>query len=168
MSGINDLQFGGFDKFNQNESKDSKLFDQGFGFTVVEVIVAVSIMIILCIGTLSAFSFVVKLNQGNNLRSQALTVLQAEAELYRSYKFVPDSSLTALELQAGTRPQKNVTSRDNTPFVIDVTVINIPDTASEAECTFKEIRIVATPVNPRPAWLADVQTQLTIQRVRSN
>jgi len=154
------------------ESEAKFSFKSVIGFTVVEVIIAMSIMIILCVGTLSVFSFVVKLNQGNNLRSQALTVLQAEAELYRSYKFVPSAGLSAIEIQAGTKAQKTATSKDGTQFYIDVTIENksfVPSTSNlEADCVFKEIRVVATPVNPKPGWLADLKTNLTIQRVRSN
>lgn len=50
------------------------------GFTIPEVIVAGSIMIVLCVGTLSVFSYVVRINRGNALRMQALSVLQAKVE----------------------------------------------------------------------------------------
>jgi len=146
--------------------------ENDIGFTIVEVIVAASIMIILCVGTLSVFSFVVKINQGNNLRSQALTVLQAEAEFYRSLKFVPDQSISAIDLYEGTKVQKTATSKDGTQFYINVTItnktFNPSSSTTEANCTFKEIRIVATAVNPKPGWLANLNTELTVQRVRIN
>ncbi len=59
------------------------------GFTLVEVVVAASIMIILCVGLLTVFSYVTKINRGENLRMQALSVLQKEIEHYRSLKFIP-------------------------------------------------------------------------------
>jgi type II secretory pathway pseudopilin PulG len=65
------------------------------GFTLVEVIVAASIMIILCVGILSVFSYVTKINRGENLRMQALSVLQKEVEHYRSLKFVPGAETDA-------------------------------------------------------------------------
>ncbi len=156
-----------------SQSMNGKIsFKKDIGFTVVEVIVAASIMIILCVGTLSVFSFVVKLNQGNNLRSQALTVLQAEAEFYRSLKFVPDQTISSIDLQAGTKAQKTATSSDGTQFYINVTItnksFNPTSPTTEANCTFKEIRIVATPVNPKQGWLANLNTDLTLQRVRIN
>jgi type II secretory pathway pseudopilin PulG len=155
-------------KYQLKNKIPGQIADKDVGFTVVEVIVAASIMIILCVGTLSVFSFVVKVNQGNNLRSQALSVLQAEAEFYRSLKFVPDQTVSAIDLQAGTKAQKTATSKDGTQFYINVTITNIPSTASEANCTFKQIKIVATAVNPKPGWLANLNTDLTIQRVRIN
>src|SRR5215203_6733339 len=50
------------------------------GFTIPEVIIAGTIMIVICVGTLTVFSYVVKINRGNNLRMQALSVLQAKVE----------------------------------------------------------------------------------------
>src|SRR3982751_3151474 len=61
------------------------------GFTLIEVMVAGSLMITLAVGVLSVFSYAVQLNAGNNLRAQALTVLQKEIERYRAMKFVPSS-----------------------------------------------------------------------------
>jgi len=145
------------------------------GFTLIEVLIAASIMIILCIGTLSVFSYAVKVNAGNNLRSQALTVLQAEAEYYRSLKFVPGAGLSAPELNAVTnyaRPQR--LSADQTAFNITVTITNksylTGPAPSENTCTLKEIKILAVKANTngQPGWLSNLQTDLTILRVRSN
>src|SRR5215204_7391276 len=71
------------------------------GFTLIEVLIAASIMIILCVGTLSVFSYAVKVNAGNNMRSQALTVLQSEVEYYRSLKFVRNTDVSDTQLYAG-------------------------------------------------------------------
>lgn len=141
------------------------------GFTLVEVLIAASIMIILCVGTLSVFSYAVKINAGNNLRSQALTVLQAEVEYYRSLKFVRNTTVSDTQLYAGnyTRPQR--TSADGTVFNITVTITNVTHTgspATEANCTLKEIRINTVMANPQPGWLANMRTDLTVYRVRAN
>ena len=53
-------------------------------------------MIVLCVGTLTVFSYAVRINRGNNLRTQALSVLQLEVEYYRSLKFVPVGTDAAL------------------------------------------------------------------------
>src|SRR6188768_339013 len=89
------------------------------GFTLVEVIIAAGIMIILCIGTLSVFTHAVKVNTGNNLRSQAQSVLQQEVEYYRSLKFVPGAQTTAdltnhrlAEIYAGTISRPARTAAD--------------------------------------------------------
>ena len=145
------------------------------GFTLVEVIVAGSIMIILCVGILSVFSYVVRVNRGEHYRMQALSVLQHQVEYYRSLKFVPSG--TPAELNAGTYNNvRTITSPNGRVFNISVVVDNDPYTAglqtvpSDANCTFKEITITATPqvAEMVGAWNATPAMTITIQRVRYN
>jgi len=140
------------------------------GFTLVEVILAAGIMIILCIGTLTVFSHAVVVNRGNNMRSQAQSALQAEAEYYRSLKFVPVGTDAAMA--AGTYTRPNRTSADGTVFTVSVVITNKPLTdgtaSTEANCTLKEIQIIVQPLNTQTGWLASMNTNLTIQRVRAN
>lgn len=147
------------------------------GFTIPEVIVAGTLMIVLCVGTLSVFSYVVKINRGNNLRMQALSVLQREVEDFRSFKFVPIGSDT--RLNGGSYPNYKtganaVTSADGRSYNITVTIDNEPFddgvlNNTEATCAFKQITITAVPVvAENEAWLQNLNTTVTIQRVRSN
>ena len=139
------------------------------GFTLVEVLIAASIMIILCVGTLSVFSYAVKINAGNNLRSQSLTVLQAETEYYRSLKFVRNTSSSNPLLNAGTYTRPQRTSADGTVFNITVTITNeSPAGSADADCTLKRITVDSVMANPQPGWLANLRTKLTILRVRLN
>lgn len=149
------------------------------GFTLVEVIVAGGVMIILCVGILSVFSYVVKINRGENFRMQSLSVLQQEVEYYRSLKFVPNNSPN--ELNGGTYNNVRTRTSADQPvarvFNISVVIDNDPYTAGiqvnaqvpDATCTFKEITITATPAIPEPvgSWTAVPQT-ISIQRVRYN
>jgi type II secretory pathway pseudopilin PulG len=133
-------------------------------------------MIILCVGILSVFTYVVRINRGENFRMQTLSVLQQEVEYYRSLKFVPNNSPN--ELNGGTYNNvRTRTSADGRVFNITVTIDNdpyaagiqvnaqVPDTA----CTFKEITITATPVVAESvgSWAGTQQT-ISIQRVRYN
>jgi type II secretory pathway pseudopilin PulG len=149
------------------------------GFTLVEVMVAGSIMIILCVGLLAVFSHTVTINAGNNLRAQAQSVLQKEIEYYRSLRFVPAGSDAALN--GGTYPNIReqaaadcpVTQPDGCKFLISVEIDNDPstlaiDTGSESTCKFKQIKVTAVPKVARTGWLANLQTNITIQRVRAN
>jgi len=146
------------------------------GFTIPEVIIAGIILIIICLGLLTSYSTVVNLNRGNDIRSQAHTVLQREVEEFRSFRFVPGT--TDPRLNAGSYPtyKTGVTSADNTPFNIIVRVDNNPfDATSEplnaiadADCKFKQITIEAVMQRPETGWLADLRTKVEIQRVRSN
>jgi type II secretory pathway pseudopilin PulG len=149
------------------------------GFTIPEVIVAGTLMIILCVGTLSVFSYVVKINRGNNLRMQALSVLQAKVEYYRALKFVPGLETTAdlpnhrlNDLYAGSHTLSPITTPDGRVFNITATVTNSAPASGpndEAHCQFKTITITATPqVTERETWLQNLGTNVTIQRVRSN
>jgi type II secretory pathway pseudopilin PulG len=141
------------------------------GFTIVEVVVAAVIMMILCIGVFSVYSYATNSNTRENLRAQALSVLQAEVEYYRSLKFIPVGSST--ELSAGTYNNvRTRTAADGRVFNISVTITNKsynPSTSTtEANCTFKEIFIKAVPETVGTAGLANLRTELTIQRVRAN
>lgn len=148
------------------------------GFTLPEVLVAASIMIIIAVGTLSVFSYVVRINRGENLRSQALSVMQKEIEHYRSLKYVPVSSgLTSTELNARARSQVTTNapyvSADGREFNIFVTITNINANGttggSDTGTNFKEITIEAVPtVSEQDPWLQNLRTSVTMQRVRSN
>ena len=144
------------------------------GFTLVETMIAAMVMIILCVGVFTVIDQAIKLNTGNNMRSQAATVLQKEAELYRAYKYVPvdpDPELNGHELLLLDDP---VLSADGTPFDVYVTIDNDPYTAGvqtiddipEDGCQFKEITIEAKLSNPQTGWLSDLKTKLVFQRVR--
>ena len=146
----------------------TKLQKRVSGFTIPEVIVAASIMIILCVGTLSVFSYVVKINRGNNLRMQALSVLQLEVEFYRSLKFVPVGTDARLNQGTYTNVRQHTTP-DGRVFNVTVDITNLPAGTADSACTFKQIAISATPVvAEREAWLQNLHTNVTIQRVRSN
>ena len=140
------------------------------GFTLVEVLVAGTLLIILAIGILTVSSTAIKLNKGNNLRIQAQSALQAEAEYYRSLKFVPVGSDVAMNANTYTRP--NRVTADNSNFAISVQIINknlVNGSASnDSTATLKEITITATPAVTQTGWLANLNTNLTIQRVRAN
>ena len=141
------------------------------GFTLVEVLIAAMIMIILAVGVLSVFSFATKINAGNNLRAQALTVLQKEVEYYRSLKYVPDPVLSDDALNAGTYARPQRTSEDGTKFNLSVVITNVSGVSgnlSDNTSTLKEIKVIATAVNAQQGWLNNLHTDVTILRVRSN
>ena len=137
-------------------------------------------MVTLAVGVLSVFSYAVQLFAGNNLRAQALTVLQKEVERYRAMKFVPsspprDASLNATASTGVTFTcdgTARCTSQDGTQFNLTVTITNLPDTTGAATndntATMKKIVLVATPKVARQGWLSNLQTSVTLLRVRSN
>jgi type II secretory pathway pseudopilin PulG len=140
------------------------------GFTLVEVLVAATLMIILAVGLLTVTGQAVKLNRGNNIRIQAQSALQAEAEYYRSLRFVPVNSDPLLD--AGNYNRPNRLTADNSNFAINVQIINRNlvngSAANNATATLKEITITSTPAVAQTGWLANLNTTLTLQRVRAN
>jgi type II secretory pathway pseudopilin PulG len=149
------------------------------GFTIPEVIIAGVILVVLCIGVFEAFVFAIRYNRGNNLRMQALSVLQQEVEHYRSLKFIPVGS--DAELNGGTYSNvRTRTSADGRVFNISVIIDNNPsdnnppvapepDTANESTTTLKQITITAAPVVAETeGWLQNLNTKVTVQRVKSN
>lgn len=153
------------------------------GFTLPEVIVAGIVMVILCVGLLTVFSYVTNVNRGNNIRAQALAALQQEIEIYRSLRFVPGLHTAAdlpnhrhPQLYAGTWTRPQITSASGMVFNVTVTVTNLsyeprqPPSETEEACTFKEIVITAVPAVTQEGWLSDanLRTKITMQRVRTN
>lgn len=166
---------------DMNDVRSLNSSEKAAGFTIPEVIVAGTLMIILCVGTLSVFSYVVRINRGNNLRMQALSVLQAKVEYYRALKFVPGivddptdlPNHRPADLYAGTHTLSPITTPDGRVFTITAIVTNtghLPtDVVDESHCVFKTIVITAVPqVAESEAWLQNLNTAVTIQRVRSN
>jgi type II secretory pathway pseudopilin PulG len=136
--------------------------------------VSAVIMIILAVGTMSVFAYVIRLNRGENLREQALSVMQKQIEHYRSLKFVPNASgLTSSELNACTRTQVTFGgpfySADGRQFNLFVTITNLPEGTTDATTNLKEITVEAVPTLPEAdGWLQNLDTTVTFQRVRAN
>jgi type II secretory pathway pseudopilin PulG len=139
------------------------------GFTIPEVIIAGVILIIICVGTAQTFIVATRYNRGNNLRMQALSVLQKNVEYYRSLKFVPVG--TSAQLNEGTHALGNQQSGDGQWFTVTATVVNLPAGTLDGAATLKEITIEAYPqVAETEGWLtnASLNTRVTVQRVRGN
>jgi prepilin-type N-terminal cleavage/methylation domain-containing protein len=158
---------------NCSERKANAKFNNEEGFSLLEVVVAMLVMTVLLLGTLTVFTYTVQYNRGNYLRSQALSVLQKEAEVYRSGKFVKGFTDTAdPDLTGGTKANKTVSSSDGTAFVVSITVDDNPSTPNTIDVntatTIKEIKINVTPQKKEAAWVTAISVNTTIQRVRGN
>ncbi|HTK25344.1 MAG TPA: type II secretion system protein [Pyrinomonadaceae bacterium] len=66
-------------------SKEYNLSDRGF--TLIEVVISMLIIMILMLGAFGAMTYAIKYNAGNKVRAQAIEVLQQEVERYRAAKF---------------------------------------------------------------------------------
>lgn len=156
---------------NATESFPRDVGKNESGFSLIEVVIALVILLISVLGVFAAFSFATTYNGGNNRRSQALSLFQQEIELLRSAKFTStiynDPALTG-----GTKPSRTVTHQGYT-YLVDVTVDNDPFTplvqsAGDNTTTLKEITIAVTPQNVTGNWVTALQTKVVFRRVRAN
>lgn len=146
-----------------NRIKDEK------GFSLLEALVAIVILLIVMLGVFSVFTYAIIYNTGNNTRSQALSVLQREVELVRSYKFTP--TVTDAELTGGEKAAKYVDAADGSNYKVVVKVDDDPTTTqidTIATSTLKEITIIVTPTKKVADWQTAASTQIVMRRVRGN
>jgi prepilin-type N-terminal cleavage/methylation domain-containing protein len=139
------------------------------GFSLIEVIIAMIILLVALLGVFLTFTYAVNYNAGNNSRSQALSILQQEVELLRSAKFTP--GVTDAALTGGEKTAKIITSADGSRFRVDITVDDDPFTANvqiDATKTLKEISIRVSTESPTPGWQSAVPATVFLRRVRSN
>jgi len=144
------------------------------GFSLVEVVLAAMVMVVLCIAALSAFSYASSVNRGNNLRSQSLSTLQEQIEIYRGLKFKRSGQdPVAAALFAGTYDKGEVAAADGeSDYRVTVNIRNIPNPPSttipsETSVTVKEITVTATLVGDEGKWFGG-STSITMLRVRAN
>lgn len=143
------------------------------GFSLVEVIIAMVILLIVLLGVFITFAYAVNYNAGNSSRSQALAVLQQEVEVMRSAKFTPE--VTDTTLTGGTKAPKSVTSGNGNKFIVTTNVDNDPSTptiieddVAKPKPTIKEISVTVTFAAPTPGWQTAVPAKIILRRVRSN
>ena len=139
------------------------------GFSLVEAIVAMLILLIALLGVFMTFTYAVNFNTGNYARSQALVVMQQEVEQMRIAKFTPggtDSILTG-----GTKTRTSPPTKDGNVFRIETTVDDDPSTTVvdvNSNSTLKHITIVVKPESPTPGWQTAIPATVVMRRVRSN
>jgi type II secretory pathway pseudopilin PulG len=139
------------------------------GFTLVEVVVAMVVLMIALLGVFGTFTYAINYNAGNNSRAQALAVLQQEVELLRSAKFTP--TMVDTDLQGGAKTPKTVTAANGNMFRVQVEVDDDPLTAGiqiNTTKTIKEISITVSLANPTPGWQTSVPATVILRRVRGN
>lgn len=167
-----------------------------YGFTLIEMIIALIILLIAVLGVFAAITYATKYNHGNSQRSQALAVMQREVELLRSAKFTPTvvSNVTtptptcatadngSRDITGGVKAVQLRCGIDGTMYLVETTIDDdpaVPDTqvypGPSPAALIKEIRILVTPVSPegqtRPGqatWVTGNPVFVVIRRVRAN
>src|SRR5215203_3940573 len=85
------------------------------GFSVIEVVIALVILMVTVMGVFAAFTYATVYNSGNNKRSQALSVMQREVELLRSLKFNPLPAPLDPALAGRVKVSRSVTPSQSAP-----------------------------------------------------
>ena len=153
------------------------------GFSLIEVVIALLIIMVGLLSVAAVFTFVINQNAGNKSRAQALAILQLEAEKVRAAKF--NGSTTDPELLGGIQPQRLEVADNGNSFLVDIEVDNDPNTPNtpdpqdeshiclspqgdEVPCSLKEITITVSFAAPTPGWQTAVPAVLRLRRVRGN
>jgi len=153
------------------------------GFTLIEAVIALVILMIVVTGVFAAFTFAATLNTGNSRRSQALSVMQKEVELLRSAKFVVGSTDSYTPTDCND-PRRNLTGTpDGTPrrmacpaidgmtYLIETEIDDDPFTDGQqinATRHLKEIRVTVTQPARAGSWETAYATRAIFRRVRAN
>jgi Tfp pilus assembly protein PilV len=155
------------------------------GLSLIEVIIALLILMIAILGVFGVFAYATKLNTGNSGRSQALSVLQREAELLRSAKFTPTtvSNITTVtatcataddgrrDITGGVKAGQTRCGADGTRYLVETIIDDDPFLAgiqTNAASTLKEIQLTVTPFGMNGSWETAYRTRIVFRRVRAN
>lgn len=143
------------------------------GFSLVEVIFALVILLVALLGVFVTFTYSINYNAGNSSRSQALAILQQEIELMRSRKFTSAPNGTDPALYGVDNYQKTATSLNGNKFKVTTSIDNNPltpaiDVDENLKPTIKQITITVTLDSPTPGWQTSLPATVVLQRVRGN
>jgi len=127
------------------------------GFTILETCVAMVIMLIAVLGSVSLFAYSIKNNSGANDRELAMAVAQRQVEELRNASFT-DASLNAVNgvttnLTRAGRPYRVVTTIthsdviDGQPTLKTITVQVTPQGTSLGSVTLRSVR-ATTQIGP--------------------
>ena len=125
------------------------------GFTLIETSVALLLMMVVGLSSVSLFLYSIRNNSGASDRALAAAVAQQELEKLRSVSFT-DASLNAT---AGTTTTVASAGR---PYTVLKVVCNT--SACGGDATLKVITITVTPQGAGPAW---TRSPVTITTLRS-
>ncbi|MDH3494826.1 MAG: prepilin-type N-terminal cleavage/methylation domain-containing protein [Acidobacteriota bacterium] len=139
------------------------------GFSLIEVVLALVVLLVALLGVFLAFTWAIIYNAGNNSRSQALAIMQQQVEKMRSGKFTPTVIDSALS--GGVQPVKTVILPNNNRFRVNIVVDDDPFAAGvqvDNTTTVKEVTVAVSLDRPTPGWQASVPAVVILRRVRAN
>lgn len=154
------------------------------GFSLIEMVIALLILMIAVMGVFAAFAYSTKFNRGNSQRSQAVSVFQRELELIRSAKFTPAvvSNVTTStptcaspddgrrDITGGVKTAERRCGIDGTVYLVNTTVDDNPYAAGlvDVNAGLKEITLEVTPQGVDGSWVTANRVRMVVRRVRAN
>jgi type II secretory pathway pseudopilin PulG len=156
------------------------------GFSLIETLIAMFIIMIAMLGTLQAINYSVTYNAGNATRAQSLAILQQEAERLRAAKFTPagvDSEPLPADGKCQANAQRDITGGAKNPCTInapnggdfivrtwvDDNPYNAPNTYDVVAGTrIKEITIEVGLASPSPGWQMAIPARVVLRRTIGN
>lgn len=142
------------------------------GFTLIEVTIALVVMMVVCLGVASLFSYAAYYVSGGNDRAQALAVAQQALETMRHCKF--STTYTDPLLAATPAPSVSTVYRGADPLVpgstgraykLEVIIADLPP-AIGAVSTLKNITVRVTPLGAGMKWATNGGT-IQVQTIRA-
>jgi prepilin-type N-terminal cleavage/methylation domain-containing protein len=153
------------------------------GFTLIETMVALVIVLVALLGVFYSFTYAILYNAGNATRTQCLATMQREVELIRAAKFTPtqtDNYAPASnncrsdglrDLTAGVKTPCRIQAPNGGDFRVETTVDDDPFTTgvqTDSATTIKEITVTVRLDSPSPGWQTAVPATVILRRTRGN
>ena len=169
-----------------NEKNTVIVSGSSAGFSILETVVAMVIIMVAMLGALQAINYSVIYNAGNATRAQNLAILQQEVERLRSAKFTPAGVDSAAlpgtgacrtdaqrDITGGQKPDCTVDAPNGGRFRVSTAVddnpFNGPNTYDvDATTRIKEITVQVRLDSPTPGWQTAVPARVVLRRTIGN
>lgn len=148
-------------------NKKSKKINGQRGFSLIEVLIALTILLIALLGVFYTFTYAVNYNFGNSLRIQAIEIIQKELETLQCAKFSANG--IDQSLLGGEKTPKLVTTADGNNFLVQIIIDDDPFVNGiqiDNSKTLKEITITIKGESSSASWQTAVPSQIIFRRVR--
>jgi Tfp pilus assembly protein PilV len=137
------------------------------GFSLLEAVIALLLMLIVALGSASLFSFSIYNNSGGSDRATSIAIAQQALELLRSAQF--NATTTDPSLNGGTTIQAGVV-RSGRTFTLTRTIDDIPSTAAvdiSPTTNLKGITVTVVPQSIGRGWARGAGGTITLITQRS-
>lgn len=140
------------------------------GFTLLETMIALVVMMIAALGAASVFSYSINYNSGGSDRLVALAIAQEQLEKIRSGQF--NSTTTDTILEGGVSVRGGII-RNGKRYVLTTTIDDDPTTLLPeiiVTTSLKRITVAVAPENVSQGWSLNAGARITLitQRARSD